>query len=462
MASVEKNGQPSMEEILASIRRIVADDPSGVSPLIDLNRKPLDQNGPSLAGGVGADDSPDFELPSMFRPEGRHDKRSARPGQGSKRLGANLKSAPIGRLTDAIRNVGPKVAAVGTGGQTIKQTTNQSLQSQKRQTQTPQAFGGHAPEQMRTTQPATENGDATFGSRPKSAQSLSSLETKGEAPHSRGTNGMATSFSDEVGSAAPSATNGHAVAFKKANGVSDLDVDRRGAEDQGASADISTIAAQPESEPSAQATTRLQPQRDSSEPVVDADVQVKATPQNTPRVMAPFRDTRMNMMAPGGGGKPTEVAAPEVVSVKPTQQDGSDIGSIVPSALDLPGRGHQGATDAGADGSAKSAAQAASEYGDASGAAASTLPNDENTLGDTPNPGGLNPGISASEAEANPPPLPEGADTGAPQQIEDATADLLRPMLRQWLSDNMPRMVEKALHIEVAETVRPLKPTDGS
>jgi cell pole-organizing protein PopZ len=27
-------------------------------------------------------------------------------------------------------------------------------------------------------------------------------------------------------------------------------------------------------------------------------------------------------------------------------------------------------------------------------------------------------------------------------------------MLRQWLSDNMPRMVEKALHIEVAESVK--------
>jgi cell pole-organizing protein PopZ len=27
-------------------------------------------------------------------------------------------------------------------------------------------------------------------------------------------------------------------------------------------------------------------------------------------------------------------------------------------------------------------------------------------------------------------------------------------MLRQWLAENMPRMVEKALHIEVAESVK--------
>ncbi len=44
--------------------------------------------------------------------------------------------------------------------------------------------------------------------------------------------------------------------------------------------------------------------------------------------------------------------------------------------------------------------------------------------------------------------------------IEDATAELLRPMLRQWLTDNMPRMVEKALHIEVASSVNvPKKPS---
>jgi hypothetical protein len=57
-------------------------------------------------------------------------------------------------------------------------------------------------------------------------------------------------------------------------------------------------------------------------------------------------------------------------------------------------------------------------------------------------------------------PIPQNASpppaSGVPVMgsIEDATADLLRPMLRQWLAENMPRMVEKALHIEVAESVR--------
>lgn len=60
-----------------------------------------------------------------------------------------------------------------------------------------------------------------------------------------------------------------------------------------------------------------------------------------------------------------------------------------------------------------------------------------------------------------PPPLPASAVPAEAMEgvgsIEDTTADLLRPMLRQWLADNMPRMVEKALHIEIAESVKPLK-----
>ncbi|HRD77464.1 MAG TPA: DUF2497 domain-containing protein [Hyphomicrobiaceae bacterium] len=43
------------------------------------------------------------------------------------------------------------------------------------------------------------------------------------------------------------------------------------------------------------------------------------------------------------------------------------------------------------------------------------------------------------------------ADALAPvRTLEDTVSDLLRPMIRQWLDQNMPRMVERALKIEVA------------
>lgn len=40
--------------------------------------------------------------------------------------------------------------------------------------------------------------------------------------------------------------------------------------------------------------------------------------------------------------------------------------------------------------------------------------------------------------------------------VEDIVAELLRPMLREWLAENMPRMVEKALRIELAEGLKTL------
>jgi cell pole-organizing protein PopZ len=45
--------------------------------------------------------------------------------------------------------------------------------------------------------------------------------------------------------------------------------------------------------------------------------------------------------------------------------------------------------------------------------------------------------------------------TPAVRTLEDTVADLLRPMLRQWLDANMPRIVEKALRVELAEGVNP-------
>ncbi len=54
-----------------------------------------------------------------------------------------------------------------------------------------------------------------------------------------------------------------------------------------------------------------------------------------------------------------------------------------------------------------------------------------------------------------PPPM---AGTPAPvlgvQTMEDTVAELLRPMLRQWLDTNMPRIVEKALRVEMAESLK--------
>lgn len=52
------------------------------------------------------------------------------------------------------------------------------------------------------------------------------------------------------------------------------------------------------------------------------------------------------------------------------------------------------------------------------------------------------------QPQAEPPRLPEGAAMAGHDGVEDAAAQLLRPILRQWLTENMPKIVEKALRDE--------------
>lgn len=58
-------------------------------------------------------------------------------------------------------------------------------------------------------------------------------------------------------------------------------------------------------------------------------------------------------------------------------------------------------------------------------------------------------GLASGDMRAAP---PEKAQV---RTLEDTVVELLRPMIRQWLDDNMPRMVEKALRVELADSVKP-------
>ena len=56
--------------------------------------------------------------------------------------------------------------------------------------------------------------------------------------------------------------------------------------------------------------------------------------------------------------------------------------------------------------------------------------------------------VSADKADAS------SVPGGAPPKMDRAAAELLRPMLRQWLAENMPRIVEDALRSELTETTQ--------
>jgi hypothetical protein len=55
------------------------------------------------------------------------------------------------------------------------------------------------------------------------------------------------------------------------------------------------------------------------------------------------------------------------------------------------------------------------------------------------------------------PPLDAEASpvVGGDRTMEDAVADLLRPLLKTWLAENMPKIVERALRREMTERLLP-------
>ncbi len=341
MELTEKNGQASMEEILASIRKIIAEDPTGPSPIIDLDAPQRQQRGDGLL-----DDPSDFDLPSIFRSP------AAAPTERATPL--------FGRLSEAIRN-------------------------------------------------ASANGHGSEGARAEPA--LSSLRLHRADATSAGAAAVDVVLNG----------NGHAASSFLLSTFHEA----------------TALRAEESAEPSmAQAP-------DSKEADEAADRLIQASPE-VPRQMAAFKDTRFRGMGSAPQpvdplpvwGAPVEPATDFAVAVENPQAQAGDVTAAHASAASIEPSPIEAAEPHGMNGHALTAAYPVVFESDAAM--------------DAPQPAAV-----AQAQPVPPPPLPANpaaqSAAGSAAPIEDATADLLRPMLRQWLADNMPRMVEKALHIEVAE-----------
>ncbi len=163
-----------------------------------------------------------------------------------------------------------------------------------------------------------------------------------------------------------------------------------------------------------------------------------AAPVDVPRMMAPFKDSRFTKLAMATSPPPVATAP---APAPPVDAPRVDFSTIVPAQLDRPA--YVSARPAPPATAAPVAYQPP-----ASGLGSSSSPAASQTV-----PLGAAPPTRASTAASEAGAAPVGS-------VDDTTADLLRPMLRQWLADNMPRMVEKALHIEVAESVKSTKKGD--
>ena len=386
MNAVEKNGQPSMEEILASIRRIIAEEPNGTSPVIDLRAKPK----PVLITSL-IDEQADFELPAIFRP-------NAHPTE---------KHTPLfGRLTDAIRNA----SGGATDTRPVKPTDlqgSEDLEPAPHSKLNGQSLNGHNLNGHSHGQGhGHRNGSDPFAILPEPALSQLNLAR------------------DEV-MAAHSYVNPHAD-----TGAGHLN------------GHVQPLVA----EPMAPAVTEVPSITGAVSEWWNAATQpaVKAAPaEDVKREMVPFRDMRMSKM--GGPSGPVAYTAPEPVAQEPVAPEAPPVSEYAHTVfvhMDVPDVFQSEPVLAMAPPMRAAVSPLshpvapkvqASAYGD-------RLPFEV-----------------ASEMLREPPALPPQPQTSAAASgggVEDATADLLRPMLRQWLAENMPRMVEKALHIEIAESVK--------
>ncbi len=350
MELAEKNGQASMEEILASIRRIIAEEPGGPTPVIDLDAPVRHPRGDGLL-----DDPSDFDLPSMFRVQ---------------TPAAPERPAPLfGRLSEAIR-----AASNGSNG-------------------------SHA-------------NDA-----PRAEPGLSTLKLN--RPEGMDASAIAPSFL--------------LAQFHEATGPR---VEDAGSIAEGAAAaahlDTSTLAT-PTTATNGYDMATTHHHAQGGEPPVQA---APDTPQ-VPRQMAAFKDTRFRSM----GSAPVNVE-PIAPAISPFEiaATAALVAAADPQPATIPPMDIEPALEAPAALAEAITASYPVLSGDPVYVAPPSPPPVPTAAVEVPDPA---PVSAASEAR------------GAP--IEDATADLLRPMLRQWLADNMPRMVEKALHIEVAESVKSIK-----
>ena len=184
-------------------------------------------------------------------------------------------------------------------------------------------------------------------------------------------------------------------------------------------------------------TRREEPVPESDLPLLGAAPEPRGAEKSAANPAAETKLTRPEVLRasmPPFFGSSAEATTPTPVVVPVAQPNGSQVTRPHGSASPIP------AAQAGADaGMALEVSLVA-----AAAEAAATRP---------PQPASQSAPNGRGTAAAQPPPGPVLAgDTPLTRALESVVLDLLRPMLRQWLDENMPRLVAEALSEEVQRT----------
>lgn len=204
-----------------------------------------------------------------------------------------------------------------------------------------------------------------------------------------------------------------------------------------------TPAEQPKPvDPAPAPPTLAAPQQPGTTSASFATVAPEPAPTPLKPVSMPFKDTRFARLSSPAPAHPEIVAEATVVTPPPTQTPAAgDLSSLASARRPDP--------PANAWPFAPPPSRPASAPHWTAAAMSSAAP-------------GVPAQVPATLSEAvSPPPVPASAPAIIDAEfntVESAAADLLRPVLRQWLSENMPRIVEKALRIEMAGSAQPAPP----
>ncbi|MDX2157026.1 MAG: DUF2497 domain-containing protein [Hyphomicrobiaceae bacterium] len=474
MSKSDKTAEPSMDEILASIRKIIAEEPPGTrkAPPVASPERAHDPAAPSPGASLadtlrGARKASIDDVLGLADPEPRPTMpapSSAQARDGAP--GSPMNSNPAGPF-------GPRQDGTGAEG--------------------PRPFFGPAPDAMapRATSPspspapspaasAFAQSDRQVGGEPVTASSSAPRPATG-AP---GDLGGVVPRRAELGSGAP-AVQASAAALPQAAADRKPLPGTRPIERPTAAAAKPTQPIAAPAEP-----TRIAPRETTpalSELMTVRPVPANEAPAGTPVATvtadapAPKTETRPSQApdaaplvtpSPTAAAKPVETAAAVAAPVpKAAAPAAAPNNQAKPAATTAP------ATKPAAPAAkpAASAAQPSTPIAKPAAAPAEHVNGAEHKTGTqvvpaptearapAPSPAAETP---ASVAKTAPVPartakpavpadiVPTVVQAAGVRTLEDTVVDLLRPMLRQWLDENMPRMVEKALRIELAASVK--------
>jgi len=437
MQKVDRAGEPTMEEILASIRQIIAEEPANGRPLVPSSSVAVPASAPSSVGGAAstaaASAAPAPTPATASAAPGANPVEAPRPAQafttgpalGS--VGEPVKSASAGSPIAALGRLGgdlpfplrplgearPNVAASAPASSTNVTTPPPASASEglAQRTMPASDFGMFVP--RRLDEALAQGGRGDQPGRMQPGEPRPAVPSSPPQPANR--------LAADIAALAPKSVR-PAADIQPANGAAAPA--GSGAPGLHANGLDGTPAAKPAAAPAAPEVAVVRP---APQPVVP------------PVVAAPA--------AASAGAAPAPSPSPAVAASKPVAADPAKstaaakpvVAAPVPAAAPAP------------------AAAAASSPAVAAGATASKA---VVTLA------GVAEAMKAPAAAASGAVTPTATDLtpvkDAPvKTLEDAVVDLLRPMLRNWLDENMPRIVEKALRIEVAEQLKRTVPKQG-